>query len=236
MTTSQQTFRLRSFVIRGGRGTEAQVRAMREAWPQAGLELSGGMLDFTQVFGRSAPTYLEIGFGTGHTLLAAAEQHPDKNFIGVETHRPGVGTLLMGMTQLGLTNLRVFRTDVIDVLEQCIPDQSLSGVQIFFPDPWQKRRHHARRLVQIEFLQKLAAKMVTGASLHLATDWDDYAIHMMRVANASPQFENLAGHNQFGIRSSFRPIISKFEQRALDEGRKICELQLKYRHSGIFCV
>lgn len=226
MTTSQQTFRLRSFVIRGGRGTAAQVRAMRETWPQAGLELSAGMLDFTRIFGRTAPTYLEIGFGSGQTLLAAAADHPDKNFIGVETHRPGVGTLLMGMTQHGLTNVRAFRTDVIDVLEQCIPDHSLAGVQIFFPDPWQKRRHHARRLVQIEFLQKLAVKMQTGATLHLATDWDDYAMHMMRVACASPQFENQAGHNQFGVRSLFRPIISKFEQRALDEGRKIYELQL----------
>ena len=226
MTTSQQTFRLRSFVIRGGRGTEAQVRAMREAWPHAGLDLSCGKLDFARVFGRTAPTYLEIGFGSGQTLLAAAADHPDKNFIGVEAHRPGVGALLMGMKQIGITNLRVFRTDVIDVLEQCIPDHSLAGVQIFFPDPWQKRRHHARRLVQIEFLQKLAVKMQTGASLHLATDWDDYAIHMMRVAAESPQFENQAGINQYGTRSMFRPNISRFEQRALDEGREIREFQL----------
>lgn len=226
MTTTQQAFRLRSFVMRGGRGTEAQVRAMREAWPHAGLDLSGGMLDVTRVFGRTAPTYLEIGFGSGQTLLAAAADHPDKNFIGVETHRPGVGALLMGMTQIGITNLRVFRTDVIDVLEQCIPDHSLVGVQIFFPDPWQKRRHHARRLVQVAFLQKLAVKMKVGASLHLATDWDDYAIHMMRVAAESPQFENQAGINQYGTRSMFRPTISRFEQRALDEGRKIRELQL----------
>lgn len=224
--SSQKTFRLRSFVIRGGRGTEAQVRAMREVWPEAGLELAGGMLDMARVFGREAPTYLEIGFGSGQTLLAAAELHPDKNFIGVETHRPGIGTLLMGMRQQWLNNLRVFRSDVIDVLEQCIPDNSLAGVQIFFPDPWQKRRHHARRLVQMEFLQKLAAKMQIGASLHLATDWADYAVHMLRVVTASPQFANQAGVNHFGSRSPFRPLISKFEQRALDEGRIICELQL----------
>ena len=128
--SNQQTFRLRSFVIRGGRGTQAQVRAMREAWPHAGIELAAGMQDYASVFGRAAPTYLEIGFGSGQTLLAAAAAHPDKNFIGVEIHRPGIGALFMGMQQQALTNLRVFKADVIDVLEQCIPAASLAGVQI----------------------------------------------------------------------------------------------------------
>ena len=222
----QQTFRLRSFVIRGGRGTAAQVRAVREAWPVAGLELDAGKLNFTRVFGRDAPTYLEIGFGSGQTLLAAAAQYPDKNFIGVETHRPGVGALLMGMQQQGISNLRVFRSDVIDVLAQCIPDTSLAGVQIFFPDPWQKRRHHARRLVQPAFLQTIADKLQVGGMLHLATDWDDYAMHMRRVVTAAPRFENIAGVGQFANRSALRPIISKFEERALREGRAIRELQL----------
>ena len=224
--SSQQTFRLKSFVIRGGRGTAAQVRAMREAWPTTGIELTAGMLDMVRVFGREAPTYLEIGFGSGQTLLAAAIEHPDKNFIGVETHRPGIGSLLMGVQQHGVTNLRVFRVDVIDVLSQCIPDASLAGVQIFFPDPWQKRRHHARRLIQPAFLQTISHKLKDGGSLHLATDWDDYAAHMLRVVSASPQFENLAGAGHYGSRSPFRPLISKFEQRALEEGRVIRELQL----------
>jgi tRNA (guanine-N7-)-methyltransferase len=225
--SSQQTFRLRSFVIRGGRGTAAQVRAMRAAWPRFGLDLAAGKLDFAQVFGREAPTYLEIGFGSGQTLLAAAAAHPDKNFIGVETHRPGIGALLMGVEDLAITNVRVFQADVIDVLEKCILNVSLAGVQIFFPDPWQKRRHHARRLLQPEFLQTIAARLQTGGSLHLATDWEDYAEHMLRVVSLSPQFENLAGSNQFGGRSPFRPSISKFEQRALEEGRVISELQLR---------
>lgn len=228
--SAQAQFRLRSYVIRGGAGTEGQMRAMRALWPQFGLELSGGMLDFERVFQRSAPTYLEIGFGTGQSLLAAAEQFPEKNFIGVETHRPGVGALLMGVEQRGLSNLRVFKVDVIDVLAQCIPDQRLAGVQIFFPDPWQKRRHHARRLVQIAFLKTLAEKMTMGGTLHLATDWDDYAVHMMRVVAASPQFENLAGVDVYGVRSEYRPVISKFEHRALQEGRVIRELQLMRVH------
>ncbi|HTM64342.1 MAG TPA: tRNA (guanosine(46)-N7)-methyltransferase TrmB [Gammaproteobacteria bacterium] len=227
MTSStQQNFRIRSFVIRGGRGTPAQVRAMRDVWPAAGLELGGGMLDMPAVFGREAPVFLEIGFGTGQSLLAAAAQNPDKNFIGVETHRPGVGALLMGIEQLGLTNLRVFRVDVIDVLDKCIPDNSLAGVQIFFPDPWQKRRHFPRRLVQPEFLHKLAVKLQQRGSIHLATDWEDYAVHMMQVVSASTEFKNTAGENQFGSRSPYRPVISKFEQRAIREGRSVRELQL----------
>lgn len=227
MSTSQQTlFRLRSFVIRGGRGTAGQVRAMQEQWPCFGLSLATGRLDFQTVFGRVAPTYLEIGFGTGQSLLAAAVANPDKNFIGVETHQPGIGALLMGVEAQCLTNIRVFQADVVDVLSQAMPPESLAGVQIFFPDPWQKRRHHARRLVQIPFLQTIANVLAAQGTLHLATDWDDYASHMMKVVTASPYFKNDAGAGEFGVRSPFRPVTSRFESRAIHEGRTIREIQL----------
>lgn len=227
MSSSKATqFRLRSYVIRGSRGTIGQDRAISENWPTYGLERSNGKLDYGNVFGNAAPTYLEIGFGSGQSLLSAAETHRDKNFIGVETHRPGVGALLLGMRARELENIRVFRADVIDVLNDCIAGHSLDGVQIFFPDPWQKRRHHARRLVQADFLKLLATKIKPGGSLHLATDWEDYAKHMMRVVSAAPNYENQAGFGQFGKRSIYRPTISKFEQRALNEGRAIWEIQL----------
>ena len=227
MSVSEQpVFRLRSFVLRGGRGTSGQIRAMRELWPAMGLATAKGQLDYADVFGRVAPTYLEIGFGSGQTLLAAASTYPEKNFIGVETHRPGLGALLMGVRELGLTNIRVFQADVIDVLAASIPLSSLAGVQIFFPDPWQKRRHYARRLIQPSFLQTMAAVLQSGGSLHLATDWDDYARQMMQVVSADRQFVNEAGVGQFGGRSCFRPTVSKFESRALDEGRVIQEIQL----------
>lgn len=218
--------RIRSYVIRGGRGTSGQARATTDLWPEMGLELQQGMLDYAKVFQRHAPTCLEIGFGTGQSLLAAAKAFPHINFIGIETHRPGIGALLMGVESEGLTNIRVFRADVVDVLAQCVPDNSLSSIQIFFPDPWQKRRHHPRRLIQSAFLKTLINKLLPVGQIHLATDWDDYAKHMMQVVSAEPLLTNAAGHGCFGERSPLRPVLSKFEQRALREGRQVWELQL----------
>lgn len=227
MSTPRETFRLRSFVRRDGRLTQAQERALSDLWPQFGLSLQNGMIDCDQIFNRKAPRHLEIGFGTGQSLLAAAAAFRDKDFIGVETHKPGIGSLLLGIESANLTNLRVFYHDVIDVLATCIPADSLDGIQIFFPDPWQKRKHHPRRLIQPEFLKTLVSKLKLGGTLHLATDWEDYSKHMMQVVSTEPQLENLAGVNQFGERSPYRPIISKFERRAVTEGRGIWELQLR---------
>jgi tRNA (guanine-N7-)-methyltransferase len=222
-----KSFRIRSFVRRDGRRTEAQERAYAALWPQFGLVVEDGWIQYDTQFGRQAPRFLEIGFGSGQSLLALAKAHPEIDFIGVETHKPGVGALFLGIQQENLTNIRVYYQDVIDVLEKAIPEASLDGVQIFFPDPWPKRRHHQRRLIQPAFIRLVVTKLKPGGLLYLATDWEDYAKHMMRVLSQETGLENKAGVNQFAERSPHRPILTKFERRALREGRQICELNFK---------
>lgn len=218
---------VRSFVRRDGRRTVGQERARDALWPQVGLCISQGMIDTEQVFARSAPCFLEIGFGSGLSLLAAAKAQPEHDFIGVETHKPGIGALLLGVEKQELSNIRVYDADVVDVLEKCIPAASLDGVQIFFPDPWPKRRHHTRRLIQPEFIGLVVEKLKPHGSLHLATDWEDYAKHMLQVVSQETRLTNTAGQHQFAQRSPFRPVLSKFEKRAIREGRSIWELQLE---------
>ncbi len=226
INNARELHRIRSFVRRDGRITSGQARAYAELLPKFGLSVDQGLINYDQVFGRSAPRFLEIGFGLGQSLLAAAAAHPDKDFIGVETHKPGVGALCVGIESQQLTNLRVFYADVIDVLSKALPPAGLDGVQIFFPDPWQKRRHHPRRLIQPAFIKSLLSPLKTGASVHLATDWQDYAKHMLAVLSAEPQLINLSASALFSLeRSPYRPIISKFERRALREGRGVWDLQ-----------
>src|SRR6185437_8905833 len=205
--------RIRSFVRRDGRMTDAQRLAIETCWPSVGLHLQDGIINFDKVFNRQAPRVLEIGFGSGHSLLAAAKAHLDHDFIGIETHQPGIGTLLHHIQAEQLTNIRVYYADAVEVLNQCIPDHSLDIMQIFFPDPWRKRRHHKRRLIQPEFVSLVAKKLKPGGELHLATDWEDYALHMMRVMSASADFKNACGEGKYAERSSQRPVITKFEQR-----------------------
>jgi tRNA (guanine-N7-)-methyltransferase len=217
--------RVRSFVKRDGRMTEAQRDALQRLWPRFGLKLEDGKLDFAKIFQREVPRILEIGFGSGRSLLAMAKQHPEEDYIGIEMFQPGIGGLLLGMELQQIDNIRVFYADAVEVLEQCISEESLDVVQIFFPDPWQKRKHHKRRLIQPEFISKLAAKLKLHGTLHLATDWEDYAKDMMRVLSESEEFINLAGHGNYADRSTQRPVITKFEERGARSGRKIWELQ-----------
>lgn len=225
MSTERKSFRVRSYVRRDSRRTKAQERAYQTLFPQFGLELSAGLIDFAHVFGRVAPCFLEIGFGSGQSLLALAKAYPERDFIGIETHKPAIGALLLGMQIEKLTNIRLYHVDAIDVLQQCIPEASLHGIQIFFPDPWPKRRHHPRRLIQSEFVKLLSAKLKIGGALHLATDWEDYAQHMMKTLSHEKNLINLASLFQFATRSPLRPILTKFESRAAREGRGVWELQ-----------
>lgn len=214
---------IKSFVIRRGRMTRSQVLALETLWPKFGLESKAGVLDFKQVFGREASTILEIGFGMGKSLLEMAQAMPENNFIGIEVHPPGVGALFAGLEKLQLENVRVFKDDAVMVLQQAIPDESLDKVLIFFPDPWPKKRHHKRRLIQAEFINLIAIKLKQGGLLHLATDWEDYAKQMLEVVSANAKFLNLAGAGNYAEKPAYRPL-TRFEQRGQKLGHQIFDL------------
>lgn len=220
-------YRIRSYERRDGRKTPGQSRAYKTGWPKFGLTVSSGKLDWEITFNRIAPCILEIGFGTGQSLLALAQLQPNHNYIGIETHKPGIGSLFLGMERLGLSNIRVYEEDAVTVLEEAIPAASVDIVQIFFPDPWPKRRHHPRRLIQLSFLEILGRILKPGGQLHIATDWEDYALHIQKVFARNTLFYNVSGSDELASRSPQRPIITKFEQRGLNAGRLIYEWQFK---------
>ncbi|MGL6289543.1 MAG: tRNA (guanosine(46)-N7)-methyltransferase TrmB [Silanimonas sp.] len=183
---------VRSFVLRQGRLTAGQQRALDEQWPRFGLDYAGAPRDFAAAFGRASPLVVEIGFGNGEQLLFAAENEPQKNLVGIEVHAPGVGRLLHGAAEIDATNLRVYCHDAVEVLNHDIADGTLDEVRIYFPDPWHKKRHHKRRLVQPSFVALLARKLKPGGLLHLATDWEDYGRQMLEVCDAEPLLRNHA--------------------------------------------
>lgn len=212
---------VRSYVVRTGRMTPAQRRALDEDWPSYRLCLADGRMQWSQVFGRVAPVVLEIGFGMGDSLLAMAAADPGVDFVGIEVHPPGAGRLAHGAAALGLANLRIYLADALDVLDDCIPDASLARVQIYFPDPWPKKKHHKRRLVQLPLIRRLCAKLAPAGLLHLATDWEPYAEHMLEVLQAEPGLRNLG--DPFVARPEFRPP-TRFEQRGERLGHHIRDL------------
>lgn len=209
---------VRSFVRREGRMTAAQTNALQSLWPRYGIDWSTSFLDLDAVFGRSAPRVLEIGFGNGDALLAAAAARPDQDFIGVEVHRPGAGSLMRRAAQSDLDNLRVSTHDAIEVLQQQIPDAALSAALLFFPDPWPKKRHHKRRIVQPAFVELVAAKLADGGTLHMATDWVPYAEWMIETMAAAPVFKG-------GVteRPATRPH-TRFEHRGERLGHAVTDL------------
>jgi len=210
-------------VLRAGRMTPGQQRAFEQGWQRWGLEYADGPLDVDAAFGRSGPRVLEIGFGMGQSLLAMAQAAPNTNFIGIEVHRPGVGKLLHGMGEQGVENIRVYRHDAVEVLRNCFGEASLDAIQIFFPDPWHKKRHHKRRLIQPPFVAQLVSRLKPGAKLHLATDWENYAQQMMEVLTATGGLANTCPEGEFAPRPESRPL-TKFELRGERLGHGVWDL------------
>ncbi len=212
---------IRSYVLRQGRMTEAQRRARAELLPRYGVPYAPASLDLEQIYGRPAPKILEIGSGMGETTAAIAAAHPGNDYLAVEVHAPGVGSLLARVAAAGLANVRVIQHDAVEVVERMIAPGALDGVHAFFPDPWPKKRHHKRRLIQPSFVALLASRMKPGAYLHVATDWEDYAAQVLEVLSGEPLLANTAA--QYAPRPDHRPL-TKFENRGLKLGHGVWDV------------
>lgn len=219
---------IRSFVLRQGRVSVAQQRALDELKPRFGIPYAAKPLDLDAAFGRSAPKILEIGFGMGETSATIAAAHPENDYLALEVHNPGVGSLLKQIGEQELSNIRIIQHDAVEVLRDMIPDASLDGVHIFFPDPWHKARHNKRRLIQSPFIAQLVQKLKSGGYIHAATDWQDYAEQMLAVFSAEPQLHNTA--EDYAPRPDYRPL-TKFEQRGLRLGHGVWDLVFRRKEN-----
>jgi tRNA (guanine-N7-)-methyltransferase len=217
---------VRSFVLRPGRISSAQTRALETLLPRYGIPYREALLDLDAAFVRPAPKILEIGFGMGASTAEIAQAQPENDYLGIEVHPPGVGSLLKLIEEKNLANLRIIQHDAVEVLRHMIPDAALDGVHIFFPDPWPKKRHHKRRLIQPELVAALCRKLKPGAYLHAATDWQEYAEHILAVFGAQPLLENTA--QDYAPRPAWRPL-TKFEQRGLNLGHGVWDLVFRRR-------
>ena len=219
---------VRSYVLRAGRITRAQRRALDQLWPQWGLPFTPGALDLDAVFGRYRPRVLEIGFGDGATLVELARMRPDTDFIGVEVHPPGVGHCLLAIESGGLTNIRVISHDAVEVLEKQLTADSLDEVLLYFPDPWPKKRHHKRRIVKSAFAALIADRLKSGGTFHLATDWEPYALQMLEVLNAEPRLMNSAAGGRW-IEDPVARGSTRFERRGRRLGHDVFNLEYRRR-------
>ncbi len=215
--------RIRSFVLRAGRTTAAQERALVELWPAYGVEFHGAALDLDAIYGRTTRRCLEIGFGVGEVIGSLAQSNPDIDYLGIEVHRAGVGRLLLRADLAALGNLRVICHDAVEVLQAGIADAAFDEVLVFFPDPWHKKRHHKRRLIDARFIAMVAAKLRPGGVLRMATDWQAYAEQMLAVCNASPTLRSLSGDATYVERPQFRPP-TRFERRGTRLGHGVWDL------------
>ena len=214
---------VRSFVLRAGRLTEGQKRALDELWPVYGLAEGGNQLEFEILFGNNHPVIMEIGFGNGDATWQMALAHGEENYLAVEVHRPGVGHLLLKLEDKEISNVRIACEDAVELLRKRIPRNSLAGVRIYFPDPWPKKRHHKRRIIQASFIGLLAEKMQAGGILHMVTDWEQYAEYMLEVMHNSRDFENLAQDGKVCPKPEWRPA-TKYEKRGERLGHSVFDL------------
>ncbi len=219
---ASENHRIRSFIRRQGRITLAQAKALEELWPHYGLDPEVS-LNAWEDFGREAPLILEIGFGNGDSLATMAAENPAADYVGIEVHRPGVGHLLLKIEEQGLSNLRVYCADAIDILTHCVADASLDRVQLFFPDPWHKKRHNKRRIVNAGFLDLVCRKLKRGGIFHAATDWEPYAEHMAEALEACPELTSLMEGLPYSPRPDYRPL-TKFESRGQRLGHGVWDL------------
>jgi tRNA (guanine-N7-)-methyltransferase len=214
--------RIRSFVLRQGRLTKGQAHALETGWPKHGVEYASQSIDLNALFGRTdSKKILEIGFGMGDATAKIAQTLPDCDFVAVEVHTPGVGSLLKLIEESALPNIRIIQHDAVEVLQNMLPEQSLDGVHIFFPDPWHKKRHHKRRLIQSEFVKLLCSKLKTGAYIHVATDWQEYAEWLLDVLNGESALKNTA--KDYAEKPSYRPL-TKFENRGIKLGHGVWDV------------
>ena len=221
---------IRSFVLRQGRVSTAQRRAVEMLLPKFGIAYAAAPLDLDAVFGRPGPKTLEIGFGMGETTAQIAAAHPHNDYLGIEVHTPGVGSLLRLIEAYALANVRIIQYDAVEVLNHMIAPESLSAIHVFFPDPWPKKRHHKRRLIQPPLARLLASRLQPGGHLHLATDWEDYAEQMLEVLSAEERLENTAGG--FAARPAYRPL-TKFETRGLKLGHRVWDLVFRRNPAAV---
>ena len=219
---------IRSFVLRQGRVSVAQQRAIDTLLPRYGIPYIARTLNLARTFGRTAPTILEIGFGMGDSTATIAQAHPENDYLALEVHTPGVGNLLKLIDSHQLTNIRIMQHDAVEVLRDMISDGTLDGVHIFFPDPWHKARHNKRRLIQTPFIAQLVQKLKPGGYIHVATDWQDYAEQVLSVLSAEPLLQNSA--TNYAPRPAYRPL-TKFEQRGLKLGHGVWDLIFTRKHA-----
>lgn len=219
---------IRSFVLRSNRITSAQQAVLESSWPLYGIDFNTSLLDLDKIFARRAPKILEIGSGMGLSIATMANQNRENDYLAVEVYRPGVGSLIRHIEENKLSNIRIVSYNIIDILKHQLAENSIDNIYLFFPDPWPKKRHHKRRLINAAFFSLVKKVLQTQGCLFIATDWQDYAEGIMQLISNDPQIINLAGKHQYAPRPAWRPI-TKFEQRGLDAGRGIYEIALSFR-------